>query len=693
MPIWVIILLVGLVAVAVLSIQMGNKSQRKQEATKINFYKKAYVKLSRNFITQKAMRSIYTQLSNLSVYKKEELYNLTTKYFLMSWGASAALILVSFLMFDDFITVLMCIAFAVLLNRTIIDKQLDKQYYNVLIATGNALSSIRQEYMRTGSVVEAVNEAEIDDILKRPFDELYTILTSTDAELKLQEFYAATPFRTLQTLVGISYNINNQGDTKNSSGESNYVQALTVLSTDVNAEITKIETQKKKFGQIEYLPFVPIFGIGLIESYFSSIMPGTSLIYGGPIGYICRTLTIVSSIVCYSIISGINRHVPVKENDELDWALKLLAIPKWKKFIDNMKVKNRKAMFLGRRFKAALSRQTIETFTTKKVVYSVVLFILALLTSFSVISLGGDYVRNSTQQLSLVATNEMEKYSKETILELDNRYFEQRMALQPPKTLENEIKEITDKVLGLFGANENKSFTEKDEKYPNLSDDAIKALVQAYMPGLTDLQTLDQIKRLDDKFISTMNTQFHWWLIWVCFLIGYIGWKVPDGQLKIRRILVKTEAEDDFLQLQTLISIFMTTDMDTLDTLNEMAQHSRIHKEMLTYCYHSFPANPELELSRLQAKTPLVEFKRLIGKLKLTINDLSLSEAFSDLLIEREQIMRIREITIQSTIDRKRGLCGPLSLFPLGLMIVGELLIPLGYLGYREFMNALTMMN
>ena len=103
--------------------------------------------------------------------------------------------------------------------------------------------------------------------------------------------------------------------------------------------------------------------------------------------------------------------------------------------------------------------------------------------------------------------------------------------------------------------------------------------------------------------------------------------------------------------------------------------------------------NPELELTRLQSKTPLTEFKRFIGKLKLTISDLSMQEAFSDLVIEREQIMRIREITIQATIDKKRGLCGPLSLTPLGCMVVGELLIPLGYLGVREFMSAMTMME
>ena len=346
---------------------------------------------------------------------------------------------------------------------------------------------------------------------------------------------------------------------------------------------------------------------------------------------------------------------------------------------------------LKQKLKEALSRQSIEELYTQKVIFGAIAFVAGFIVCFSVIQMGSEYVRNSTQQLSLVATNEMEQYSHESILMLDERYMAQRLALQPEKTLKNEIAEVVLSIKQLIG------LAPKPEDgaggSPDLSEDAIKAMVSGYMPGLSDLQVLDQVKRLQDKFETVQNTKFHWWLVWVCFLIGLLGYNIPNLLIMLRKMMVKTDAEDDFLQLQTLVSIYMTTDMDTLDTLYELSQHSRIHKDMLTYCYHSYPANPELELTRLQSKTPLTEFKRFIGKLKLTISDLSMQEAFSDLVIEREQIMRIREITIQATIDKKRGLCGPLSLTPLGCMVVGELLIPLGYLGVREFMSAMTMME
>ena len=689
----VIIFLVLILAFAIYNILMGSKPKKEQAAAKKKLYKKVYHILAKSFITQSAIREISSKLTNLSVYRREDLYILTVQYFAISWGVSIAMIVLGFLMFDNIISIMFCCLFAIVMNHTLVDKQIDNQYFKVLQSIRKALGSIRQEYMKTNSVVEAINDAEIDDILKKPFDEIYTILTSTDSELKISEFYSATPFRPLQTLVGICYNVNNQGDTRDEKGASNFITALTTLSQDVNAEITKITLQKQKFGQIEWLTVVPMFAINLVESYFTGIMPGTALIYGGVIGYICKSLTILLSMICYKVITTINTILPVKEDDRVIWAVNAYANPLVHRFINNLKLKNMKGIRYRKKLKLALSRQSIEEMYVQKVVYFFVCFAIALVAVVLLVNMGGQYIRESTQQLSLVATDEMDVYSKESILQLDEKYIRQRDALQPNLTLQQEIGEVILKIKQTIGLAPKKSVTQKDEKYLDLSDDAIKSMVQGYMPGLSDLQVLDQVSRLREKYESVKGATFKWWMVWVCFGIALIGWMVPDIQIKIRRLLVRTDAEDDFLQLQTLVSIFMTTDMDTLDILYELSQQSRIHKEMLTYCYHGYPSNPERELIRLQSKTPLLEFKRFIGKLELTISDLSMQEAFSDLLIEREQIMRIREMTTQTTIARKRGMCGPISLVPVGAVVISELIIPLGYLGYKEFMSALSSMN
>lgn len=653
--IMVVAIMLVVVGIGVFIIINGSKPKKQANAEKGKFYAKLYQVLARNFLTQGQILKIHAQLSALSVYRKAELQQLTSRYFLVSTGVSVGLVVASLFLFDDFFSTMICIMFAFLLNNILVDKQIDKVYLQILKGLSRAIGSLRQEYMRLGDVIEAFNEVECDDLLKKPMNEIYTILTSNNSEIKLQEFFESTPFRTIQTLASISYNISNQGDTVDSTGQSNFVQALTLMSSDVNSEIQKILKQKKEFGFIEYLPFVPIFGMGLLEGYFMGIMPGTALIYNGPIGFFLRTLTMVVSIGCYVTISRINCTIPIKEDDRSAFANSMLLNRSWAKFINNIIPKGKKATLLKKKFKDSLSKMTIEEFYTKKVVFSAVTFVLSVLAAISTVTLGHDYILNSTQQLSLVATDEMNGYSKEVILNLDNRFMEER-------------------------------------QYGEVPESEALLMVSGAMPGLTDLQKLDQVKRMNDKYNALQGAYFQWWMLWICALASVVGWFGPDIGLKMRRILVVTEAEDDFLQLQTLVTILMNTEMDTLDIIGQLAQNSRIHKDMLLYAYHGYPSNPEMEIERLKSKTPLLEFRRFLGKLRLTISDLSLREAFSDLIIEREHILRVREMTIESTIRRKRGMCGPLSMFPLGMMVVASLLIPLGYLGIKEFMSALTMM-
>jgi GTP cyclohydrolase I len=50
-------------------------------------------------------------------------------------------------------------------------------------------------------------------------------------------------------------------------------------------------------------------------------------------------------------------------------------------------------------------------------------------------------------------------------------------------------------------------------------------------------------------------------------------------------------------------------------------------------------------------------------------------------------------LQIQERMTKQIRECIQEALSPLGVMVVGELLIPLGYLGYREFMSALSTMG
>ena len=281
--------------------------------------------------------------------------------------------------------------------------------------------------------------------------------------------------------------------------------------------------------------------------------------------------------------------------------------------------------------------------------------VFSLLTMLSVVTMAKEYYESSTDQLSLVADESMDKYKKEEILALDNEIM--------------------------------------NSDYESWTNTQWEETIKSHMPDLSDLQIQDQTARIQNKISSLEKAQVYWYYVLVCCLISVLCWFIPDLSLMMRQLLVKTEAEDDFLQLQTLMAILMNMNVDTLEAIWQMCQHSRIHKDMLLYCYHSYPSNPTLEIARVQSKTPLIEFKRFLGKLELTIANLSLAEAYSDLKIERDHMLRIRELSMHATIDKKRKICGPIAMTPFVLLVIGEFLIPIGYLGINEFTKALGSMG
>lgn len=652
--VFVIIAMVVLMGAGGVIVYANTGNKKKKDALRKRRMAQVYEGISNFFLTEGYVANLRKRLANLSIYQKGELQAMTTKYFFISWGVSGALIIASVILFDDTVSILACVFFAIMLSTIIVDKQIDKTQAKVLKALKHALSGIRQEYLKTNSVVEAIEDVEVMPIIKKPLEEIASILTAVDGEIKLQEFCEATPYRTIQTLAEVSMQINNEGDEKDEYGHSNFMQSITLMLADINAEIEKTMFRKKVFGFIEYLPIVPILAIKPIQTFFTGIIPGTALIYNGVLGYVIQTAILVLSIIAYLTVTKINMDMAVKNDDRAVWVVNLLEKPFFNKIAQNLAPKNKSREKLIKKLKVALSRKTPEQLYFEKSLYFCVAFVLGLIMISSTVSMGKTYIENSTQQLSLVASSEMENYDQKQIKKMDEIYL----------------------------ANQDLYST----------DESTMGLIDKHMQGLSDMQKQEQVKRLKSKAESIENAYFKWWYVWLAVGIAVLGYFGPNMALALRKVLIRTEEEDDFLQLQTLVTIYMNTSMDTLDVLGRLAQHSRIHKDMFLYAYHSYPSNPELEISRLQSKTALLDFKQFIGKFKLTITDLALKEAYSDLMLEREHMLKMREMAVKDSIEFKRFLCGPLAMSPLMLLIFGLFILPIGILGFSEIMNAINSM-
>ena len=619
---------------------------------KISTYMKWYRRIDGFFMTRGGLRRVHQRLSELSIMSSQDIKISTVKFYAVTLGISTALVVLGTLMFQDVFSTLLIILYAIIMKNTLIDKQLDAIHFKLLKQLSMAFSSVRQNYLIYGSISDSIAEAEVGPLLTRAFEEIYLILTSENSEQRLDEFYASTPFKLLCTFAGVCYKLNDSGDTRMQDGSYTFVQAMSMMANEVNLEIRRVTLQKSRFGLLEFLPLTPMLAVGVIENFFTQIIPGTAIVYQGAIGYLSKTVIVLLSIVGYTTISRINSVVSVKLDDRNSIVRYLLLKPWYVKLVKNIQpkktVKLRKKM---RVIKGSLSRTDLTHLYGFKLFMASVTLVGTIVSAFFMVYLGKEFIYNNTHPISLISSTPMSKSDENLLKKIDADYL----------------------------ANKKKPTVDETQK-----------IVKVNFPKLQQFDMSEQVDRLQEKYDLYHNTTFKWWILLICYGITWGAWNVPELLLMLRAWLLRSESEEDVLQLQTIIAILMNTPIDTMDTLYWMERQSRVHKNALLDAYHSYPSDPEKSLDKLKSTDTLPEFVRMIDKLKLTIHQITLAEAFSDLISERDHVLRIREISQVTTLNRKRTFMSPLAMGPLLLTAILYILVPLAILGVQQFLSVMS---
>lgn len=659
-----LLMLLAIIMAAIMAIVMVVMNDRKKAKSRqgLGVKKKTliplstYFKLSRSFeqffLTRGSYRRVKDRFAALSVYTIQEIRIYSVRVYAISMLSAGGLVLAGALIFRDLFSTLLVLLYAAVMYNVLIGKQIDRVHFKLLNQLSMALSSLRQNYLRLNSIPQAIAEAETGSELHQAFEEIYNILTDSDGKRRLDEFYAKTPFNLLCTLAGVCYILNDSGDAKLKDGSSSFLQAMGMMADEVNLEIRRISLQRAKFGALEYLPIAPLFAIGIIESFFTSIIPGTSVMYHGPIGYISRTVILLASIVGYTVIVKINSAVSVKKDDRNPTIMRMLKMKWFAKIIEDISPKKQlKRRRKLRLLRLSLSLKDLPHLYANKLICTVLAFAISMTVMFFAVNLGKQFIVDNVREVSLVGGEALEAEDIRIRQEMDEVYL---------------------------------AFPEM----PNAS--RTQDFVKSYLPTLPPFDQEAQVKRLQEKYQSYYNTFFKWWMVLISFIVAAVFYFAPEVMLRGRAWLLKTESEEDVLQLQTIVSILMNTPTDTMDTLYWLEKQSRVHKHALMDAYHEYPSDPDLALNRLKARAFLPSFKRMVDKLLLTVHQISLAEAFSDLVTERDHVMRIREISQNSILSKKRAFVSPLSMAPLVLTAVLYILVPLGILGFKEFVAALS---
>lgn len=630
------------------------RKQRRKKIKRFFFYRD-------NFITRGTFRHISSMYASLQCYDDETVKAEAVSVFERSLIISCLMPVVALVLMKDTFIALTVAIFAYVFYNNTTNVKYDKLYVDLMRECSLCIASIREKYMETESIPTSVLYAEHDMMIDAPLKTIYKMLTSVDQDRVRAEFIALYPVPIIKTLGNLCYILNDEGVERRSDGSDSFTESLTVLRQECDAEVRRLTKQKIAFNSLTQLTLVGLFVDPIAEMYLLNMIPGTASLLKGYYGFVLHIAVVLITAISYYYVSTACRPSVTASNDR-------------QRFVDDLRTNSRYVRDMARKLRpktlkdkqywrdlidGALSSQDLEYIYTAKLMYVTIFAFLATLgLVFGTITVRSNFY-NNYKSLSFIPTSVKE--SQQLQLNL----------------LDDEIM----------------SMSKKDWATYNNDKEALVALVKGRVTGINDSEASTQADRIKIKYNGYHGAVFHWWWPLVIYVVGMIGWFLPNIFLMIRKNLVQYEANIDVSQLQTIMIVLSETKMDVYRVICWLQEQATVHESVLRDCRVRYIANPEAALQRLEDSTPEHDFKRLIRQLKSAVYNLSLQDAFSGLKLDKQQSMSINEMLRTEEIEQRKNSAKLIAIAPAAVALIGAFVGPVLILGITQMTDTLAQLQ
>lgn len=610
-----------------------------------------------NVLIRNRFRRIVQMYSSLSCYDSDTMKEQSVQLFERSIITAACMPLGALLFMRDVTITMLTVAIAYVYYNSTIEKSIDKVYVDVMKECSFAIQSMSDKYRGCDNIATAVLSADKGKLLQMPLNSIYEILTDVEGEERLYEFQKMYPVRILKTLGNVCYIVNEGGDTKLKGGQSAFVQDLSALRQECDAEVRRLEKTRIAFKSLANLSLAGLFILPVEYLYLSSKIPGTVLLLKGMYGMVVQALLLIATIVAYYIISIINRPTVVNQVDKVQVIDDFSKRKRVKRFIaDIIPKKYKSRVKLNLLIKDSISSKDLCYIYTCKVLFSIAAFVITFVVVILFTVTARYNVYNNYGSLGFIPQTNMTEREHVGIVRVDN----QLMGLE-----------------------------EKD--FVKMAEEDLAKLYKGNISGLSDLDALNHADRITTKRNTYTSLTFHWWFVLLAYAGALVAWRLPEMSLMLRKKLVEYEATEDIMQMQTMMIVLSNTKMDVLRALYWLEKQSTIHAAPLRFAYHEYTSDPIGALDRLEACSANLDFKRLVHKLKSSVYTLSLQDSFADVYLDKQQSLSMREMLQGETLESKKNWAKMIAVVPPAISLIGAFILPILILGIKELSDSLSL--
>lgn len=632
------------------------------------FWEKLYFVLMRFLLTRRALNSIVQKLNLIGDFGVTQSRIKSAQLFVLTYIPLVILgVVLGFFVKSPYVILLIVIAFASVSN-TIIDYYINKIIAKLLEQLVDFNEELRKKYLNSMmideafySVIEELQVSKYKEIIKEA-NKIYDILTSSNGEYKLNQYYLSAPNKYLKLLAGICFITREYGDSQVDGG-SLLVRSITQISNELRNDILFRNRLNVGIKSLNAIVFLPIFFIHPLRSWASGNFFPMAKFYDGPLGFIAQMFVFTVVLLSFQVLKRLQKYA--EESKDVGFSDLYKNIYKKNKRFVNAFIPRERSVYYNRKkslLEKAMVFERIEYHYTKKLVFAAVFSVLSLVFILLYLQINLAQIYNSPVVDRSFLGGELKGKALERGIKL--------------RDLDNEVMQK----VGDF-----KNLNSDDITTAQITD---LQIIKGILDENFDFQSDDMeyhAKRIEEKYMRLQKSHFSIIHVLIIYLFILLGYFLPDLNLLILHGLIKIDIVSEVVKFQIVVSILIhVKNMDVESLLEWLERFSYIYRKPIQKALMEYDSGAVQALERLKNSSDYYEFQNLVQHLISCVEELSLTEAFGEFEDEKQYYAQKRFDENEKVVEYKINIGKMFGFLPIYTLIVVYFIIPLIYVSVNE---------
>ncbi len=661
-----VISLIGAVFLAFIAILNGRKKDVKKAEKRVGttvLKMKLYKFLSRAFLSKYILAQVRSRLEMIAVLNEREIRKKVVEIFLILFAlTSLVLVLVAVFTRSAFM-VLGAVFLMGFCFELLTDIYVSKIKNKLLRGQIRLNDLIRHEYFNSKMIDEAVyvsasmlSSNEHETFIQA--QKIYDALTSKDVEKSIIQYNDLAPNKFLKMLLGLCYMTMEYGDSVD-GGSSVFMKNLSDLTGEIRLELSKRERVSRGIYSLNFIALSPLIFISPIRTWASNYFIPLKVFYESKGGIILKMLSVLLVFISFIAIRNLGQfNRTIYEEGDRRW-IKNIYKKYLKSSVDFLSALDKPVKYnkIRQGLVKTFSRHSPETFMTEKFM----LFVSALIIMLALFSFMSINEKNNV-------------LNKPSLPEYFLGGSLDDVSLQKAQELTLRDNEHLEKMTGV-GTYEELVEILSEEK-------------------LSEEQVLISARRLFSKVKILNRPVLIWQEVFISLLIALFFYYLPDMNLMLRRKILAVEVDDEIAGFDSIILMLMHHKrLSIIDILEWLEMYSVTFKGGINDCINDFSSGGVEALAALGRLSDNERFLRIVSGLMAASEDISIKEAFYELVQDKQYFLEKRKLLNEEIIEKKINAGKLFGFLPVYGFIVLYMVLPMVICAMNDMERYFTMMN